>query len=876
MIRYATLVILNLGWVGGVCGADYNRPLKMDRVGRTLPDPHSKEAIIAQLDIVYDRAQKKLADIKGLTFEQQRTELTTFHEENIKSIAVKINDLGFDIPYVHNIHDLLAQRLVEINFNIAVQSMYNSPTDFANTYKHYIRLPSDQVSAKQMQSLWKAALIHGDASQIQTLCSRAIFLSEHADGLCKRLNTCAPKEQLSCIRVLLQKSSTFCAVLATQEKKLGEGLWALAVRAAIVHGKGEKLLALFTDDTNKINDQLFMHTIAPFLSLKKVQYQKAYAFALSAWSQRLCANDHVSYHGRNQQVWELIQNTASFKKVIDLGDYGPYVRQWYGNFLVMVWKESIDKKSSHASSKNEQHALLKKAEALFAAISVSNASVLSGSDNKGRLSMHGAILSALLKDANTTEKMMLQWCENALKSGVDILGVAHIAPIARRISSVKLLNFIQPYVKNSPEMMCSLADLYQVGHQISIDGKLYWWLEKDLEKAKSLYREALNQGYEDALIPLASLMHNDYDGMYTTINNLCVKLPHSLFFKIQKASLLCTLLTLHDHPFNQQSLYLLDTIGSLNNSIRMQLQGLNTRDRVFYTALQASYNAVAYSIVKRGGTVFDTKQVMDALANYVHTAYAFAVKLQSQMNVKPLFDYNVYTLLRSYADTLLEKDPKELAYTDLNTMVVTGYMMLQLFDKNTLQEKDSQFLDRIITMCRRGDAHGKVPPLTHTLAYTALFKEGANEKCEQLFSHIVACLQDDVSKDELDIVARADGENTLRTMAFDGSVLSQMKLVMHNKNDPQEIIKKLAMCTKQIIAIAKEQKSQYIEQIYTCGAYAFLKESLLKSKCSDCAADMLVVLLRWIAGITHNGDKSDPLLRSFFDDLRLINSCRNG
>ncbi len=875
MIHIAALVILNLWWVGGACGADHSG-VKYDRLGRILPDPRSKEAIIAQLDIVHDRAQKKLVEIKGISFEQQRTKIAIFHEENIKPIEAKIRDLGFDIPYVHNIRDLLAQRLVEVNFNLALQSMYNAAACFCEAFERYIRLPSDQVSAKQMQGLWKAALVHGDASQIQTLCSRAIFLPEHADALCKRLNTFLAEEQLSCVSTLLKKSTSFCEVLQKQEKKQGEALWVLAVRAFIVRGEGQKLLDLFNDDAKKIHDQLFMHTITPFLFSKNVQCQKACAYALSTWSQCLCEDDHVSYHSRHLETSKLIDNNPSLKKALEGNDCGVYVSQWWANFHMMLWEASRDKQK-HKTSQKEQLLFFKKAEAIFARIPASDASVLSSMDNKARLSMHGALLSALLDETNVTEKVAVSLCENALKSGLNILEQAYIPKIARHLSSAKLLALVQPSIQANAAMLCSLGYLYHEGHQIAINDKKYWWIEQDLEKAHSMYCAAVYKGFNDALMPLGLLMKNDCEGMYIKLDDLCKKFPDSDYFKTQKATFLCAALTKNEHLFNQESVSTLSWIEKYKYDIETRLKKLSPHEIVYSMALCASHKSVAYALDTQWNRALNTKEIMDSIASTVHTTYSCAARLSDfHDDVASLFDTSVYTHLREYAETLLEKDPKELDYADLNTMAVAGYMICQLFDKNTLRKEDSLFLDTIVKICLDGDAHGKVPILAHMLAVFALYREGSDQKREQLFSHLKAALQDNVSKDDLDAIARADAEKALDAMALDGSVLSQVYLVMHKKHDALEMIKRLAISTKQIIVISKEKRPAYIKQLYECGGYAFLKERLLKSNCADCAADMVVVLMRWIEGLTHGGDKSDPLLKPFFDDLQLINSYRKG
>lgn len=874
MIHYATLVILNLWWVCGACAAD--RGVKYDRLGRILPSADSKEAVLAQLDIVYGRAQKKITEVKGLSFEQQRTEITQFHEENIKPIEAKIRDLGFDIPYVRNIRDFLVQRLVEVNFNLAMQSMYNSVSDFGNAYEHYIRLPSEQLSAKQLPSLWKAALIHGDVSQIQTLGACATFLPEHADALSKRLNTFSAEEQLSCVAMLLKKSKSFREVLEKSPKKQGEALWALAVRASIVRGEGKKLLDLFHDDTKKIHDQLFMHTIMPFIAVKKFECQKACAYALSTWSQRLCEDDHVSYHSRHLETSKLIDNNPSLKKMLASTDCGVYVSQWWANFHMMLWEASRDRQR-YKSCQKEQLLLFKKAESFFVRISASDASILSASDNKARLSMHGAVLSALLDETNVVEKVVVSLCENALKSGLNILEQAYISKIARHLSSAKLLALVQPFIEANPAMLCSLGYLYHKGHQIVVNDKKYWWIEQDLEKAQSMYCAAVYKGFNDALMPLGWLMKNDYEGMCIKLDDLCKKFPTSEYFKIQKASFLCAALTKNEHLFNQESVSTLDLIEKYKDDIETRLKTLSPHNIVYCMALCASYKSVAYALDKQWNRALNTKEIMDSIASTVHTTYSCAARLSDfHDDVETLFDTSVYTHLREYAETLLEKEPQELDDADLQTMAVAGYMICQLFDKNTLRKEDSLFLDAIVKVCLDGDVHRKVPILAHMLAVFALYREGLDQKREQLFFHLKAALQENVSKDDLDAIARANAEKALGEMALDGSVLSQAYLVMHKKHNALEMIKMLAISTKKIIAISKEKRPVYIKQLYECGGYAFLKERLLKSNCADCAADMAVVLVRWIAGITHDGDKSDPMLKPFFDDLPLIKSYHNG
>jgi len=845
---------------------------------KSLPSSRSDAAYSAFFEFVDGKCNTLLEkELKQLPLSKQYEKLQEFYQQILVPIKKNLIDSNTYVPYYYSIESRVLEKLCEVKFLLATDAVIDSSPAFDQAIERFGYLSGSQKKQHpaRIQKLLTASLCHGNFKQIIDISACVPLTLKQSDeisnALCKCMNACTIDKQLSMVHELLKKSDNLAQYITQTRHDQGSAAWSLNLKAHLVKNKSKKAFNLFKLDDGTVADQLFMHTVIPFLSVQKKESQKVVAQLLEIWTHSECKESHKYTHERCEQIFELTSNNTPFKKTFESGqNCGAYVLLWLARMRIRMWSAREKKPLLHARFRNEQLALLNKAEEFFAQIPSDAAKILGQEDNDKRLSQHGTLLCELLLDRSISQKKVGELCVGALKSGLNLVDKKYITSIATSIKSDAFLKIIEPYLVSNPNIVYGLGVVYSAG--CMENGRLFWWLAPDKNKATSLVKQAFDAGYMEAFLPLVTSA-KDFQEAEQFCSEARVRFPDNYALKIKQAiALRAIALTPPQEP--QKKLWAHKAM-QLVEGLEHYTPHLSHKDLVCYSALKTSCESIKYGANNSGE---NEEKKIKALASMVQATYHASLHPKNPLFdvATTFFDESVFDNLKTYTQRILKKNTATVTYQDLSIMSLCGYMLYRTYDDAAISHDDKLLLDAIIDFGLCDDNYKKTPPLMHVLAFTRLLKNKTNAGLELFYSHMVNALQQGVSKDKVDHVARHEAEQPLNRLASDGATKAQMILTMYNKDGIQDYIPTLHRLTEKIFAIKKENISMHIQWINECGAYALLKESLLNRSCTHCRLSIANILLAWIGGLVHNGDKADPQLAPFFKDITLITAYVKG
>ncbi len=871
------LILVSIIFLVSVSARDIFACDRMNTFMRQLPAPGSEAAQKAYFEFLEVQCIKMCKGVETESLLNQYANLEAFYENVLTPVRDSFGSSDRYVPYYYTIEAHLFEKLYEVKFLIAMEHASDSSQEFNTAFKSFNALLASQQRAypKQVKKLWNAGIHYGNCKQIGTLSKVEKFLPDQSDPFYKRISTYPIDKQLAWVHILLKKSKSFFECIAQTPQKQGTPEWFLYMRACVVNNKPDKFLELFKCDNGTVADHLLMNTLTPFLSTHKKESLKTVAQLLELWAHNECRESHKYCHERYEKIFELIHNNAPFKKMFDLGQCNaPHLLQWMANLHVMIWDKRNKKQSSQKRFKHEQLALLKKVEEYFALIPSSASTILDAKENNERLMMHGFVLCALLAEQHITKKNAYTWCEHALKAGLNLADKKYVSKIALHFSSNEFLKLIEPYLASDCDMTYALGLLYEQGF---VKDALFLWLAQDVDKAKDLYTQALNKGHSRSISKLISFMDRDEHRIKQFCKEVHTRFSYSPSFKITQALFFCNVVSAESDHLRKA--WFLHKATQEVEKLDRRTSSFSPKDLVYYSALKASLESVAYTLGAGYRTGVEEEAILAKITDLVQRTYHLSLHPQSLFLdvITTFFDSSVLAHLKTYTQKILEKSAENITYQELNAMSLCGYALYRSYGENVISHDDTLFLDKIINVCLGGDVQRRVPPLIHILvALTHLVRDGLKNDPEIDFAHMVSALQQDIDEDKVDVIARYEAEDSLYKLALVGSMRTQMVLATYYKDDIQNFMPTLLTLTKKIVTIEKEEISSRVQWINECGAYVFLKEALLKGSCVPCRSDIATVLLRWLMGLLCNGDESDPQLAPFYEDIQLITSFVNG
>jgi|GEM_PF-6486253 len=758
-----------------------------------------------------------------------------------------------------------------------IDSPIQSPAEFAALYTSFEVLPNEYVPNIQtkLPKLFSAALEHGalpnQLVRIYTKLPINALEKTHAQ-LGEILRTKKGNYQWNVVTALSQL--TGYQQCMKHRAPQASGLWYLKCITALTADDISQFLHLHKNN-NIIDNSLAMQTIQPLLGMHAYAQQKIFYKLLDLWltlngntpPQRTSMLDMDHLKERFQNIITIINSNNQFKKALECG--APLVKFWLGYIYATVYSAEISKlkddvnfNSSKINSYSQNfYAHARYAEQLLGQLKQTELQLLLlEEDNIYRLKIHSDIIRLLLKHPSCDTKYAKEICIRALQAGVNVANDDCLEALTKKIKLPALLKLIEPYLKDNPDLSCSMAILYEQGGVVSTN----------TSRAKELYGYAIEHGHYPALTHYLHFVGPDQLKRATFCVDLCEKFPHNYPFLIQKIVTSCRALSVtvpEAYNASEKCTEMAKDIALLDK----HYDTLTPKQRVHYSAAKTSFFALEYQTYKQD-------QYLKKLYQQGYSTFCFSLdpEAKSLSLVASYFDPRVLASCIEHAGTLLNNQAAPLSDEQVRFTAFTGYLCAMSYAQKPAPSPVASLLEHITTITLNART---VPSLAYILGIRKeLLKENeSKEDSDIIYGYIKQTIHyadkpSEVPIPQEDLLAYTEGMNTLEMKARSGQFRAQLLLL--------SLIYKESLITN-VLAHLDFTRGVSPEELPACiqfmqqHGYEKLKCTVLKNKDASLNATLLNArLTQLLKALLYFTNKDDIRCEQYYDDLAALEQCR--